>query len=281
MTVLDAAGPNADQITYWNDTAGPTWAAMQDALDHELRGLGLRAMEALAPREGERLIDVGCGCGDTTMELARRVGSGGAVLGADISAPMLEIARRRAEAQGLSWASFVQADAQAHDFPAADGAFSRFGVMFFADPAAAFANIRRALRPGGRLAFVCWRALAQNPWMTLPMEAAAHLLPPSPPPAPDAPGPFALADRDRLQGILKAAGFAQIAIDAHDQKIGWGDLETSVRTSLKVGPLGRGLREAPHLEGQVTQAVRAALAPYAGEDGVLLDAGVWIVRASG
>src|ERR1700722_16858165 len=197
MTALDPDGPNAAQIAYWNETAGPSWVAMQDDLDRELRELGLAAMAALAPRAEERLIDIGCGCGATTLELARRVGPGGGVLGVDISAPMLGVARERAAAEGLAQAGFLPVD----------GAFSRFGVMFFEDPVAAFANIRAAVSPRGRLAFVCWRALAENPWMTVPMAAILPLLP-APPPAqtPGAPGPFAFADRDRLFAILRDAG---------------------------------------------------------------------------
>ncbi|MCR5880984.1 class I SAM-dependent methyltransferase [Phenylobacterium sp. J367] len=136
-------------------------------------------MAALAPSAGERLLDIGCGAGETTIELAERVQPGGAVVGLDISRPLLEAARARAAPSGVE---FIEADAQTHAFPPGsfDGVFSRFGVMFFADPVAAFTNIRRALKSGGRLAFVCWRAAAENPVMTTPMAAAAHLLPPLP-----------------------------------------------------------------------------------------------------
>jgi SAM-dependent methyltransferase len=280
MTSTDAAGPNADQVAYWNKNAGPTWVAMQNVLDAQLGGLGLVAIETLAPRPGETLIDIGCGCGDTSLELARRVGPTGRVLGADISGPMLQVARSRAAALGLDGASFTQADAQTHAFPPVDGAFSRFGVMFFADPPAAFANIRRAFRPGGRLAFVCWRSLGENPWMTVPFMAAASLLPPQAPLPPDAPGPFAFADRDRLLGILRAAGFTEIAIEPHDAKLGWGDVESGVRAALNLGPLGRALLDSPHLKEAVTGTVRNALAAHADKDGdVRLDSASWIVLA--
>jgi SAM-dependent methyltransferase len=281
MTEPAAAGPNAAQITYWNAGAGPAWVAAQDALDAQLRPLGLKAMAALAPTAGERLIDVGCGCGDTSLELARRVGEGGALLGADISAPMLAVARRRAEAAGLGWAQFTQADAQVHAFEPADGVFSRFGVMFFQDPTAAFANLRRALRPGGRVAFVCWRALAENPWMTIPMAGVAPLLPEAPPAAaPGAPGPFAFADHDRLAGILRGAGFTDIAIDAQTQPIGQGDLETASRMALSVGPVAMAVRTYPDLRDRIQEAVRAALAPHDTAEGVRMDSSVWIVRAA-
>jgi SAM-dependent methyltransferase len=272
--------PNADQIAYWNAGAGPIWVALQETLDRQLHGLGLAAIDALKPRAGERLIDIGCGCGDTTLELARRVGPAGSVLGVDISAPMLDVARERAEAAGLAQAAFERADAQTAAFEPADGAFSRFGVMFFADPPAAFANIRRALKPGGRIAFVCWRSVAENPWITAPMAAAAHLLPPPTPPTPGAPGPFAFADPDHLRGVLSAGGFQAINIEPCDQKIGWADVDTAVRAALNVGPLGAVLRENLALVEPVRAAVRDALAARADDTGVHMDSASWIVLAS-
>jgi SAM-dependent methyltransferase len=281
MTELDATGPNAGQITYWNESAGPMWVAQQAALDAQIRPFGLKAMEALAPTQGERLIDVGCGCGDTTLELARRVGSAGAVLGADVSAPMLGLARQRAAEAGLSQASFVQADAQTHAFAPADGVFSRFGVMFFADPDAAFANLRRALRPGGRLAFVCWRSLAENPWVAVPMAAVSSVAPaPATPPAPGAPGPFSLGSRDRLQGVLTAAGFADISLAEFDHRMSMGDLDAAVEAGLSRGPASAMAREHPELRDRFAAAVRGAMAPHLTGDGVLLDSAAWIVRAT-
>ncbi|MFN3523151.1 MAG: class I SAM-dependent methyltransferase [Phenylobacterium sp.] len=282
MTVQSAA--NADQIAYWNAQAGQTWAAMQDKLDRQIEPLGLAAMAALDPSPGERILDIGCGCGQTTLELAERVGETGSVLAADISAPMLEIARRRAAEAGVSErVTFLEADAQTHPFPARklDAAFSRFGVMFFEDPRAAFHNIASALVPGGRLAFVCWRSLQENPWMTTPFTAALPLIPsPPPPPAdPHAPGPFAFADADRLRTILMGAGFGDIDIAPHDQQIGGNDLETSVGLSLRVGPLGAVLREQPHLKDSVTDAVRQALKPFVTDRGVMQPSATWIVSA--
>src|SRR5262249_6517301 len=149
----------------------------------------------------ERVLDVGCGTGQTSIELARRAGPGGAVTGIDISAPMLARARARAADAGARTVTFLDADAQTHRFDPAslDVCFSRFGIMFFAAPDAAFANLRSALRPAGRLAFVCWQSMRDNPWMLVPlMAAAAHITLP-PPPAPDAPGPFSFADADRVR----------------------------------------------------------------------------------
>jgi len=225
--------------------------------------LGLRAIEALAPKPGERILDIGCGAGQSTLALAQAVGPAGLAQGLDISRPLLTVAEGRAREAGLEQARFLEADAQTHAFEPAsfDGVFSRFGVMFFADPTEAFRNIRTALKPGGRLAFVCWRSPAENVFMSLPAKAVAHLLPPSPPPVPHAPGPFAFADGDRLKGILETAGFSAVTLTPHDQKIGSGDLEQTLATSLKVGPPGAVLRENPHLRDEVIEAVRTALAP--------------------
>jgi SAM-dependent methyltransferase len=273
--------PNAAQIAYWNEGAGQTWAELQSPMDRQLEPLGRRVMATLAPRPGERVLDIGCGSGATTVMLAQAVAPGGEAIGVDISRPMLDVARRRAE--GLTGVRFLEADAQTAGFEPAsfDAVFSRFGVMFFADPTAAFANIRSALRAGGRLAFICWRPPFENPFMMLPMMAAAQHVTPPPPPEPGAPGPFAFADPDRVRSILEGAGFQGIEIAPHDQKIGSGDLETSLGLSLRVGPLGALLRENPDKRETVIGAVRDALAAHQGPDGVQLDSAAWIVTARG
>jgi len=271
---------NAAQVAYWNETAGRTWADLQDRIDRQIRPLGLAAMERLAPASGEQVLDVGCGCGDTSLELARRVGPEGGVLGLDISAPMLEVARGRAEAAGARNLAFHEADAQTAALPGgSDAVFSRFGVMFFADPTAAFANLRRALRPGGRLGFVCWRPLAENLWMRLPAETAAGLVPPAPPPEPGAPGPFAFADPDRVRRILAEAGFTGIDLTPHDEAIGGLDLEGTVAMSFRVGPLGAILRERPDLAPLLRERVREAVSPWLRGDAVYMPSATWLVSA--
>ncbi len=273
---------NAQQATYWNEGAGPTWADLQAPLDRQLAPLGQATMAALSPRPGERVLDIGCGTGATSLDLARAVSPGGQVTGADISRTLLEVARRRSE--GLDGVEFLEADVQTHRFTPAtfDAVFSRFGVMFFDDPVAAFDNIHRALKPGGRLAFVCWRTPGENPIMSLPMAAAMANLPPlatPSPPVPGAPGPFAFADPDRVRGILADAGFADVLVTPTDKKVGGGDLETMLAMSLKVGPLGALLREHPeHRDGAIA-AVREALAAHDGPDGVMLGSATWIVTA--
>lgn len=282
MTPPDPPAANADQIAYWNAAAGNSWARHQEHLDRQIEPLGRQAMEALGPRRGERLVDVGCGCGQTTLELAERVSGDGAVLGLDISAQMLSVARERASRAGAGQIRFLEADAQTHAFEpgGADGAFSRFGVMFFAGPAAAFRNIRAALAPGGRLAFVCWRDVALNPFMTVPYAAALPVLPPpSAPGDPYAPGPFAFADGERVRAILAEAGFTDIDLRAHDEAIGGGNLEETARLALSIGPLGMALRASPELAGPVRDHVRSALAAYETTTGVFMDSASWIVTA--
>jgi SAM-dependent methyltransferase len=281
---MDTKGPNAQQIQYWNETAGPKWVALQDMIDDQIRPLGELAMERAALRPGERVLDVGCGCGATTVELARRVAPGAAV-GIDISAVMLERARQQAREQGVT-ARFEQADAQTEALPpaSADVLFSRFGVMFFADPTAAFANLRRALRPGGRLTFVCWQALPENPWMFVPLGAALQLLPPPQLPGPDAPGPFAFADTERVRRILTGAGFGDPQFESVQRtlRIGGGaGLDTTVDFLLQMGPAAAALRESPDptLVPRVAAAVRAALEPYATADGIRMASASWIVTA--
>jgi SAM-dependent methyltransferase len=277
-----APSSNADQIAYWNGGAGDAWTIFQKNLDAQVAPLGDRALDRLAPAAGETVLDIGCGCGQTTRELARRVGSHGAVTAVDISKPMLAVAAREAADAGLRNIHFVEADAQIHAFPpgAFDAAFSRFGVMFFADPVAAFANLRAALKPAtGRIAFVCWRALAENPWMTVPVQAARGHLPPQPQPDPDAPGPFAFADRDRLERILAQAGYTDIAITPADDQVALGPLDEAVERSLYIGALARLLDEHPQARAPVPATLRDTLRPFATDGGVRLDAAVWIVGA--
>ena len=273
---------NTDQIAYWNADAGEAWAALQEQLDAQLASHGSRAMEALAPAAGERIVDVGCGSGQTSLALGQAVGRSGAVMGLDVSRPLLDLARRRAAESGAANVTFAEADVQTYAFAPTtfDAVFSRFGVMFFADPPAAFANIRRALKPGGRLAFVCWRTPAENIFMTLPYTAAAAQLPPAPPSEPGAPGPFAFADPARVRHILSSAGFRDIELAQYDRKIGSGDLEQSLALSLKIGLLGRAVREHPEKLVLVIDDVREALRPHVDADGVVrLASASWIVSA--
>jgi SAM-dependent methyltransferase len=270
---------NADQVAYWNEQAGPTWAELQPLLDAQIAPLGLRGLQALAPAAGERILDIGCGCGDTTLAIAQRVAPGGEVMGLDLSAPMLDVARRRAAA--IAGISFLQADAQTVQFPVPfEASFSRFGVMFFEDAVAAFTNIHAALVPGGRLVFVCWRHALENAWMMVPLNAASHFLPPLEPMDPDAPGPFSLAAADRVRAVLQQSGFRNVQTEAFDTPIGGFALDQAVTLALRVGPLGKLLREWPDAAQDATGAVRGALAQHETPSGVYLNASVWIVSAT-
>ena len=272
---------NIAQIEYWNTKAGETWAKFQEALDRQIQTLGLAAMDTLRPEKGEHIIDIGCGCGQTSLDLGSRVGAAGLVVGVDISKPMLEVALRRPRPAPNLRVTFKQLDAQSDDLGDGcfDAAFSRFGVMFFSDPVVAFANIRRSLKPSGRLVFVCWRPLNQNPWMREPLDAALPLLPPIVPFDPMAPGPFAFADAGRVQSILDEARFGSVKVGPFDAAIGGANLEQTLQLALNVGPLAAALRESPERAETVANAVRDVLSKYATPNGVLMPAAVWIVSA--
>ena len=272
---------NSAQVDYWNSSAGKTWARFQQQLDRQIEPLGLEAMRLLAPSNGERILDVGCGCGQTSMQLAERVGAAGRVVGVDVSSPMLEVALHRSAGYAASRLEFRQADAEVADLGSAvfDAVYSRFGVMFFGDPQAAFLNVRRSLKRGGRFGFVCWRPLQDNEWMLIPLQAALPFLPPMTPPEPTAPGPFAFADADRVRAILVDAGFRGISIQAYDASVGAGDLDETLELTLRVGPLGAALREHPDRKASLSGAVRQALAMHMTARGVQMKAAVWIVLA--
>ena len=234
-----------------------------------------------AARPGEHVLDVGCGCGTTTLDHAKAVGPSGAVAGIDISHPMLEVARRRAAEAGVA-IDFREADASDAAFkPEFDLVFSRFGVMFFADPVAAFANIRKALKPGGRLRFVCWRAPAENLWATAPFLAAKDLLPPQEATDPHAPGPFAFADGERLKDILGKAGFSDSRLGKLETHMHMGaDVDEAVDQAFKLGPLARALAEADDtLKDEVRARIREALAKFQTPRGIALPAACWLVAA--
>ena len=278
---------NADQIADWNGRSGERWVAYQSRLDAMLAVFGQAAIEAAAPGPGERVLDVGCGAGASSLALAARVGAGGQVLGVDISEALIDRARTLAP-QEIP-ALFQVADAGRAALPqgAFDILFSRFGVMFFDDPTGAFSHMRRALRPGGRVAFVCWRRAAENDWVRLPMGAIKGIVPPTVQPAAEAPGPFSFGDRGRVERILSAAGFTEIAIAPFDASIPYGEGETwdaaiddAVAMASKVGPLSRALADQPDdIRARALTAVRAAFANRPGARSVMIDGAAWIVRA--
>jgi len=284
MTQIAASGPNAEQIEYWNSERAQKWVDLQERMDALIEGFGACALDRAELAAGERVIDVGCGCGATTLAIAGRVGPRGRVLGVDVSAAMLARARERARSTGLANVEFADGDAQTHAFDAGawDCVFSRFGVMFFADPARAFANLRRALRRGGRASFACWRALPENQWVTVPFAALAKVVAPPPPPPPGAPGPFSFGDPERVRGILAEAGFAEIELAPHDGPLTLGsDLDDAVEFALSAGPASRLLEGASAADRARARAVvREALAPHARGGPIALTGAIWLVRAT-
>jgi SAM-dependent methyltransferase len=266
------------QTEYWNGDVGTRWADMQAELDRVFAPLTSALLDGAALRPGERVLDIGCGCGETTLLAAARAGSGGAVTAVDVSRPMLARARTRPAAGApIAW---IEADAQTHPFaPEHDLALSRFGVMFFEESRAAFANIRRALRPGGRLAILCWRALAENSWVSVPREAVLSVMPEPAPSPPGSPGPFRFADGEALAALLKEAGFARAAVAPVDRPLEIGaDAAEAARFAATVGPIAGLLREIgdPLLRERALTALREAM-PAQGP--VRLGAACWLATA--
>jgi SAM-dependent methyltransferase len=270
------------QSEYWNAEAGRSWVDAQEQLDAQLGPCGALVMSATALQPGEAVLDIGCGCGGTTADLARAVGDDGRVVGVDISAPMLARARERVTAPNVE---LILADAATAPLPAEafDVLFSRFGVMFFEDPVAAFAHLRGALRPGGRVAFAAWQPLEVNPWVTVPDAAIAGLVEPVPLGGGGEPGPFSLADRDRLRRLLLDAGYVDVGVAAEELEmlIGGGiHAAEAAAFSIDHGPLRRALATAPgEVRAAAAERITAALADHDSPEGVRLGAAMWVVTA--
>lgn len=274
-----------DPALYWQSRAGEKWVRNVARMDAQLEALGRAGLEALDPKAGERVLDVGCGAGATTVEIARRVGQRGRVCGVDVSPPMLESARERAAFAGLDNIAYVLGDAQTYPFERTfDALYSRFGVMFFRDPAAAFAHLGRTLVARGRAAFVCWQGLEHNAWARVLLDAVVGLVPGAELPEmfkPGVPGPFSLADGEALAALMKGAGFRQVEVRAVRQAVaigGPGTLEEAVDHALEVGPAGRVLEAvgAAH-RPRFREALLSALSPHVRDGAVWLDAAAHVV----
>jgi SAM-dependent methyltransferase len=276
---------NTDQIAYWNGPGGQHWTDRQQTQDILLAPVSDLLIDRAKAKAGDRIVDVGCGCGATTMALAQKVGPTGHVLGVDVSAPMLARARQIAPA-GLP-VDFTLADATVYPFDPAsfDLLVSRFGVMFFAQPALSFANMRKALRRSGRLTFACWRDPRDNPWLMAPLQAVYKHVPKLPQLRPEDPGPFSFASEQRVNRILGEAGFLGIAMEpcnlSLDVAVGRG-LDAAVETALEIGPASRALEGQPSdLREAAANSIREVLAPFALGKTVPIGASIWIVTASG
>jgi SAM-dependent methyltransferase len=274
---------NADQLAYWNGLGGHTWVARQTHTDIALAPVSEALLALAAPRAGERVLDIGCGCGATTLELARAVGPTGRVAALDISAPMLAVAKARAEAAGIANVDWLQADAATAALDGFDLLVSNFGVMFFGDPVAAFAHMRSAASPGARRAFVCWRPLTENPWIEVPMQAVSRHLPPRPKPDPQAPGMFAFADPQHVLQVLTTAGWAPPRLDKLDLDLDVAasrGLEEAVNQSTKIGAINSWLRDQPaEVVASAIVSVREALAKHLDGASVRLPGAMWLVTS--
>jgi SAM-dependent methyltransferase len=275
---------NADQIAYWNGPGGQRWADRQQIQDIVLRPVADVLIDRAKARAGERIVDVGCGSGATAIMLAQKVGPAGQVTGIDISGPMLARARQIAPAGARI--DFVLGDATVYPFEPAsfDLLVSRFGVMFFAEPAVSFANLHKAMRPSGRLVFVCWRDPRENPFFMAPLQAVYKHVPKPPPPGPEDPGPFSFASEARVHRILGEAGFKAIAMEPCDLSldiaVGRG-LDAAVESTFEIGPAARALADQPpEVRTAAAHSIREALAPFVRGQAVPLSAALWIVTAN-
>jgi ubiquinone/menaquinone biosynthesis C-methylase UbiE len=272
-----------DQVEYWNSEAGRAWTARQHSWDTAMKPFSDAALVRAAVQPGERVIDIGCGCGATALQLAELVGPEGKVLGIDVSKPMLERAKQRGA--GNPVLSFAEADATTYPFEAeaADLLFSRHGVMFFADPVRAFANLRSALKGDGRVAFSCFRTPKENGLVTTILAAVSEFVPPLPKTNPDDPGPFAFQDPERVKRILGAAGFKSIILEPVDVQSDISDgkgMAEALVNAMEIGPASRALSGAPpEARAKAEAALRAAFTPLQHDGKVLLGAGIWIVTA--
>ena len=293
---------NHEQIAYWNGDGGRKWAARDELMASVLAPISDALLTRVAPRHARTALDVGCGGGSNTLQLLQHLHNPTHILGIDVSAPLLEVARARVAERGTEplrtaplrtaplrtappRIEFLRADAATHDFGdwRFDVLFSRFGVMFFDDPVAAFAQLRRAAHRNAGLAFCCWQALDKNPWTALPLQAALTVLPAPEPVAPHSPGPFAFADAAYVREVLAQAGWSDTRIEPYAPMLEFsieGGYAAAVRELVNTGPVGRLLAPAePPAREAVYAAARRALKDYYRGDTLALAGAVWFVTA--
>lgn len=278
MAIADS---NQVQADFWT-TAGEMWTAFRERFDQQVQSHGRAAIDALAPASGEHIVDIGCGAGSATVRIAGLVGANGRVRGVDISPTMIEGATAYAAEQGVENVTFTVGDAMVEPFePEADAVYSRFGVMFFSDATAGFANMLNALRPGGRLGFVCWQSPKENPWASLPLRVAGEFVDIPFGGDPTAPGPFSLGDVDRLRSVVEGAGLGDVTIDPSIAEASMGtDLDDAIDFMSKlIPPIAALEANDPTKAGQLRSRLHHEMAAWAGPEGVKAPSAVWIVTA--
>jgi SAM-dependent methyltransferase len=282
MTDLNDA--NEAQREHWNTVAGPKWTTFSERLDQHLTHVGRLLLESAMPLYGEAVLEIGCGTGGMLAALAAAVGDAGRVTGIDIAAAMLEAARESVRRHSLGNVTLIEGDAQTHAFDpgSADLLVSRFGVMFFADPVMAFGNLRRATRRGGRLCFVCWAPLKENPHWSLALAAAARRLGPPEQKPPHAPGPFAFSDVNHVEHILRSAGFVDIGISRQTPDLVGDSPEDEAEFLCTMGPAATLIAErgaTPGMAAAIKEEIGSSLQQFVRDGQLLIPASIYVVQA--
>jgi len=277
---------NKNQRDFWSGKGGDIWVERQNAMDTMLSPLGEAALNKLNLNEGENVLDIGCGCGHTTLNIAKRISPDGQVTGLDISEPMLKRAKESANEMSISNASFNCVDVQTDDMgeEVYSAAFSRFGVMFFEDPVAAFCNISKSLITGASLSFVCWQSPALNPWQSLFIEAVKKYVDlPSPPPR--SPSPFAFMESEYVSSILEESNFQNIMIEGHEAEVNMfsgRSLSDSVKDYISINPVVSGMLK-DSTEQEKTEIINSAIeafSPYYSAKGLMFPSATWLVTTT-
>lgn len=272
---------NDEQRTRWDGADGEYWASHQERMDLVLQPVLKPLIEFAAPLPGSTVVDVGSGCGATTLELARAVGPSGRVVALDLSGPMIAVAQERLRA--FPHTTFLHGDAAELPLKGVAGELmiSRFGIMFFGDPVAAFSNLRTGLAAGGRLRLACWRPIHENPWLQIPLHAVYEHAPRLPKPVPEEPGPFSFGDPARVTRILTSAGFTAPTFTPLDIQMDLGgSLEEAAAQATEMGPAKRALTDLPEeVRAKAVDSVRRAIEPHVSANGVRLAGAVWLVAA--
>jgi ubiquinone/menaquinone biosynthesis C-methylase UbiE len=278
---------NEEFIATWNEILVPKFTRFRRVFVVGAKAHSDRAFARHPPPKGARVLDVGCGFGENTLDLARLVGDGGSAVGFDCCEPFLDAGRKDAAAAGLGNVTFVNGDAQSHTFDAPfDYVFSRFGTMFFASPKAALKNLRRALVPGGKVVSLVWRTIDDNPWLGVPKKVAQKHLPPPPEDGQTCgPGPFSMANPDTVRAIYEGAGFTNVELDRNDSEVEVGhDVDESIAFQLALGPAGEIVREAGELGEKkrdvVVADLRDALRPFLTPRGIMMGSSSWTITAT-